>query len=114
MVRNAASLVLLGLVAAVLSIGEMPASAGGGAAPVREVVGGSLAPAGRFPWMVRLSMGCGGALYSHIAYPRQLVIKADVIQDAFTRLARHPLDPRIAVAASPEQGYRTRARFHIQ
>lgn len=57
---------------------------------------------------------CGGALYSHIAYPRQLAIKADVIQDAFTRLARHPLEFPIAVAASPEQGYRTRARFHIQ
>jgi secreted trypsin-like serine protease len=62
MVRNAASLVLLGLVAAVLSAGEIPARAGDGAQPVREVVGGDLAPAGRFPWVVRLSMGCGGAL----------------------------------------------------
>jgi secreted trypsin-like serine protease len=62
MVRNAASLVLLGLVAVVLSVGEIPARAGDGAQPVREVVGGDLAPAGRFPWMVRLSMGCGGAL----------------------------------------------------
>ena len=26
------------------------------------MVGGALAPDGRFPWMVRLSMGCGGAL----------------------------------------------------
>ena len=26
------------------------------------VVGGDAAPQGRFPWMVRLSMGCGGAL----------------------------------------------------
>jgi secreted trypsin-like serine protease len=62
MVRNVASLVVLGLIAAVLSIGEFPARAGDGAAPVREVVGGDLAPAGRFPWMVRLSLGCGGAL----------------------------------------------------
>jgi secreted trypsin-like serine protease len=62
MVRNAASLVLLGLVAAVLSIGEIPARAGDAAQPARDVVGGDLAPAGRFPWMVRLSMGCGGAL----------------------------------------------------
>ena len=62
MVRNAASLVLFGLIAAVLSIGEVPARAGDGAQPVREVVGGALAPDGRFPWMVRLSMGCGGAL----------------------------------------------------
>ena len=62
MVRNAASLVLLGLIATVLSVGEIPARAGDGAQPVREVVGGDVAPPGRFPWMVRLSMGCGGAL----------------------------------------------------
>jgi secreted trypsin-like serine protease len=62
MVRNVASVVFLGLIAAVLSIGDIPARAGDGAEPVREVVGGDLAPAGRFPWMVRLSMGCGGAL----------------------------------------------------
>jgi secreted trypsin-like serine protease len=62
MVRNAASLVLLGLIAAVLSVGEIPARAGDGAAPLREVVGGDVAPGGRFPWMVRLSMGCGGTL----------------------------------------------------
>ena len=30
--------------------------------PVLEVVGGVVAPPGKFPWMVRLSMGCGGAL----------------------------------------------------
>lgn len=30
--------------------------------PNREVVGGDRAPDGKFPWMVRLSMGCGGAL----------------------------------------------------
>lgn len=30
--------------------------------PITEVVGGQLAPTGRFPWMIRLSMGCGGAL----------------------------------------------------
>jgi secreted trypsin-like serine protease len=28
------------------------------------VVGGTLATAGEFPWMVRLSMGCGGAMYT--------------------------------------------------
>lgn len=35
------------------------------------VVGGTAAAAGEFPWMVRLSMGCGGALY-----------KADVVLTA--------------------------------
>src|SRR4051794_36490017 len=29
---------------------------------------------------------CGGALYSHVAYPRQLAIKSDVVRDAFARL----------------------------
>ena len=57
---------------------------------------------------------CGGALYSHIAYARQLAIKSDVIRDAFGRLARYPIDQAIAVAASPEEGYRMRARFHVQ
>src|SRR5262249_38315386 len=52
---------------------------------------------------------CGGALYSHIAYPRQLAIKSDVIRDAFARVGRHPLDGAVDVAASPEAGYRMRA-----
>jgi 23S rRNA (uracil1939-C5)-methyltransferase len=56
---------------------------------------------------------CGGALYSHIAYPRQLAIKSDVIRDAFSRLGRHPIDRPIDVAGSPEEGYRMRARLHV-
>src|SRR3712207_2440156 len=68
MVRKVASLVVLGVLASVLTASQIAAQAGnssavtGGAQPVREVVGGDLAPEGRFPWMVRLSMGCGGAL----------------------------------------------------
>jgi 23S rRNA (uracil1939-C5)-methyltransferase len=57
---------------------------------------------------------CGGALYSHIAYPRQLTIKSDVVRDAFARLGRHPLDEAVPVAGSPEQGYRMRARLHVR
>jgi predicted RNA-binding protein with TRAM domain len=56
---------------------------------------------------------CGGALYSHIAYARQLAIKSDVIRDAFGRLGRYPIDRPIDVAGSPEEGYRMRARFHV-
>ncbi|MEV0644733.1 serine protease [Phytomonospora sp. NPDC050363] len=37
------------------------ASPGGSAAA--RIVGGTLAPPGELPWMVRLSMGCGGSLY---------------------------------------------------
>src|SRR5262249_15510096 len=56
---------------------------------------------------------CGGALYSHITYPRQLSIKSDVVRDAFARLARYPIEAPIAVAGSPEEAYRMRARFHV-
>jgi 23S rRNA (uracil1939-C5)-methyltransferase len=56
---------------------------------------------------------CGGALYSHIKYERQLAIKADIIRDAFTRVGRHPLEAPVAVAGSPEDGYRMRARLHV-
>ncbi|GAB3801395.1 S1 family peptidase [Micromonospora zhanjiangensis] len=62
---------LTGLLAAALTAATVgsailaaPASAepGGGVTP--NVVGGSRAAEGEFPFMVRLSMGCGGALYS--------------------------------------------------
>jgi secreted trypsin-like serine protease len=62
MVRKVASLVLLVVLAGVLSASQLAARAENGTPPVREVVGGDTAPEGRFPWMVRLSMGCGGAL----------------------------------------------------
>lgn len=56
---------------------------------------------------------CGGALYSHIGYARQLAIKSDVIRDAFGRLGRYPIEDPIDVAGSSEEGYRMRARFHV-
>ena len=56
---------------------------------------------------------CGGALYSHVSYPRQLGIKSDVIRDAFARIGRYPIERAIDVAPSPEQAYRMRARFHV-
>ena len=63
MVRNVASLVLVGVLAAVLAVGDVPASGGTDPRPpILEVVGGKLAPPGKFPWAVRLSMGCGGTL----------------------------------------------------
>ena len=56
---------------------------------------------------------CGGCSYSHIAYPRQLEIKAQVITDAFVRIGRLTLPNDLRVAASQEEGYRMRARFHV-
>ena len=57
---------------------------------------------------------CGGCLYAHIAYPRQLAIKAQVIADAFTRIGRIGLPASVPVAGSPEEGYRMRARLHVR
>jgi 23S rRNA (uracil1939-C5)-methyltransferase len=57
---------------------------------------------------------CGGCVYSHIDYARQLELKADIVRDAFLRLGKLPLDGALHVAASPERGYRTRARLHVE
>ncbi|HEX5199449.1 MAG TPA: serine protease [Actinoplanes sp.] len=53
MVRKVA-LILIGIV---MSVMAAPPAHGG-----VTVVGGDVAPPGKFPWMVRLSMGCGGTL----------------------------------------------------
>src|SRR5215510_10479172 len=53
---------------------------------------------------------CGGNLFGHIAYPRQLAIKSQVIGDAFARIGHVALPSPVSVVASPEDGYRMRAR----
>jgi 23S rRNA (uracil1939-C5)-methyltransferase len=57
---------------------------------------------------------CGGCLYNHIDYARQLVIKSEVIADALARIGRIALPAPVAVAASREDGYRMRARLHVR
>ncbi|MCU7730876.1 serine protease [Actinoplanes sp. KI2] len=63
--------ILVGTAVAVLTAAAMGAIASPAAASAADditaganVVGGSRAAQGEFPFMVRLSMGCGGALYS--------------------------------------------------
>jgi 23S rRNA (uracil1939-C5)-methyltransferase len=56
---------------------------------------------------------CGGASYAFINYPRQLVLKSEIIADAFARIGRMPLDAPVDVTASDERGYRMRARLHV-
>jgi tRNA/tmRNA/rRNA uracil-C5-methylase (TrmA/RlmC/RlmD family) len=56
---------------------------------------------------------CGGNVFSHIEYGRQLQLKSEIIQDAFRRIARVPLPDAPPVTGSPEAGYRMRARLHV-
>lgn len=57
---------------------------------------------------------CGGNVYAHIAYPRQLPLKSAIVLDALARIGHVPHEGPIAVTPSPEHGYRMRARFHVR
>ncbi len=57
---------------------------------------------------------CGGSVYAHIAYPRQLQLKAAIIADALARIGKMTIEGPVPVAPSPEVGYRMRARFHVR
>jgi len=57
---------------------------------------------------------CGGCLYAHIGYARQLEIKAQVIADALVRIGRITWAGAIPVVASPDEGYRMRSRLHLR
>lgn len=56
LIAVAAAGTLAGLATAPQAVAAQP--------PSTDVVGGTRAAQGEFPWMVRLSMGCGGALYT--------------------------------------------------
>jgi 23S rRNA (uracil1939-C5)-methyltransferase len=57
---------------------------------------------------------CGGCLYNHIAYSRQLEIKREVIADAFKRIGRLTIPDPLSLTGSPQEGYRMRARLHVR
>ncbi len=57
---------------------------------------------------------CGGSLYAHIAYERQLALKSETVSDSFARIAKIQLPGSIQVMPSEEHGYRMRARLHAQ
>lgn len=57
---------------------------------------------------------CGGNVLAHVQYARQLRLKGEILQDAFARVGRLPLAGPLDVVASPEQGYRMRARLHAR
>jgi 23S rRNA (uracil1939-C5)-methyltransferase len=62
----------------------------------------------------RADPACGGNVLSHVAYPRQLELKAAIVADAFARIGKLPLEKPVSVRASPEEGYRMRARLHVR
>lgn len=55
---------------------------------------------------------CGGNVFAFVEYPRQLLLKGQIIQDALARIGRVPLAAPPPVIGSPEHGYRMRARMH--
>ena len=57
---------------------------------------------------------CGGSLYAHVSYERQRELKSDLVDDAFARIGKLRLPGRVAVMPSREDGYRMRARLHVQ
>ena len=56
---------------------------------------------------------CGGNVFAHIAYARQLTLKQEIVRDAFARIAHLPIPDELVAHASPERGYRMRARLHV-
>ena len=58
---------------------------------------------------------CGGCAYQHIAYPRQLEIKARQVAEAFRRIGKIVDPPVEAARPSPkEYHYRNRITVHVQ
>ena len=57
---------------------------------------------------------CGGSVYAHIAYDRQVQLKGEIIRETLGRIGRLPLSQAPIVMPSPERGYRMRARLHAQ
>ena len=55
--------------------------------------------------------GCGGRDFAHIAIERQRTVKAEIVVDAFRRLARVALEKPPAMHVSPEEGWRMRAQI---
>jgi tRNA/tmRNA/rRNA uracil-C5-methylase (TrmA/RlmC/RlmD family) len=57
---------------------------------------------------------CGGGVYAHVDPARQVALKREVILDGLRRGAGLAWERPLPVAASPERGYRLRARLHVR
>ncbi len=62
----------------------------------------------------RVDMACGGNVFAHITYERQLLLKRDILRDGFTRIGRLALPEDVPVRPSVGEGYRMRARLHVR
>lgn len=56
---------------------------------------------------------CGGSVLAHARYDYQLVIKQQIVQDTFARVARLPVTTMPPIVPSRPDGYRMRARLHV-
>ena len=61
-----------------------------------------------------LDGACGGNVLAHVGYSRQLTLKRQIVEDAFARISRLALPNAVNPAASPVEGYRMRARLHVE
>lgn len=68
---------------------------------------------GRRPSPCAFMPACGGCSYQELAYEEQLRLKEAVLRESLRR-AGAPWGGAIAVRASPEHGWRTRATFHVE
>ncbi len=57
---------------------------------------------------------CGGCAYQHIAYPRQLALKGQQVEQTLRRVGRLEHVPMRPIVAAPRPyGYRNRIRVHV-
>ena len=61
-----------------------------------------------------VDVACGGNIFAHITYERQLLLKRDIVRDGFTRIGRMALPDDVPVRPSVVEGYRMRARLHVR
>ncbi|PYQ03453.1 MAG: hypothetical protein DMF83_21065, partial [Acidobacteria bacterium] len=80
---------------------------------VKAEVEERLAPGpGRRPSPCPFFPACGGCAYQELAYPAQLALKEQILRESLSR-AGVAWDGEIPLTGSPEQGWRTRASFHL-
>jgi len=79
------------------------------AIPVQRLAASPLerpSPCGLFP-------RCGGCAYQHLAHDAELRMKREILEESLRR-AHVEWEGPVAAVASPEEGWRTRATFHVE